>query len=109
MPFLMSSGDGKVELNDVVYSPFNDGSISEEWKLGIVVDILSPTRVVIEYCTSRVGADGLYSTATVDRSPRHCIVLVSSEELAINSQAYFDSIVASAPTKFSDNLSAHKS
>ena len=79
---------------DVVMFIFTDSGYSKEnitWKLGRVIKAL-PRKVTIEY-VSRISIQGKSTLAQVSRNPRDISILFSVDQLFINTNDHFNSLM----------------
>ena len=61
-----------------------------EWRLGLVV-IVQPRKVTLEFS----GRNKKEGKSRLERNPREICILLSAEELAINSSEYFQRLLNS--------------
>ena len=81
-----------ISVGDVVLFVTQDGGYGDAtWKLGRVIEILSPNSVKIEYRITNARS-GEINVKTVHRSPRSCSRILHPDEHPVNSEGFFERI-----------------
>jgi hypothetical protein len=84
-----TSSPRQPEVDDIVMFKYNESNSACDWKLGRVVTV-QPRKVSIAY-TIKTEAKAIPVLKFLDRSPRDVVIVLSENELAVNSGEYFTS------------------
>ena len=83
-----------IHVDDICLFIYNSSNSGTTWRTGRVTEIIDPTKVQIQYCSSKTqGEHGLFRLSKVTRNPRELSVIIGIDELDLNSHEYYDRII----------------